>query len=570
VQVPEEEWAGAVPKKDWKTIHHADTNELPKEWNNDTVFLNPKPYPSKAPKARRVSIGAAQAILFLCKAGTPELASSAWHTAALCPQTLIKHGKSQNVFWVMASTTYAAMVWRATLLPCSAAVEAEVKERSAAACKALEQAADFEQLSDTEGEEQGQMATYGLSLDEPWSWLTVTEIKDYGAFPTAWSVSTHDPSTLGFLTLRIKGPAVPAIVPAMCRSSAGRLLVTQRAKMCNHYGVGSDNMTLDQREKALLEQVLRPFGDTVASKYQKQLAARQLAEAKAREKRAKAKAESGTDDGIWPDQDEEDLDEESGEPGLSDEEDLPPELAELTEAAVAEIPTDNFTEPERRQLLGPGAIKKRAKRIAKAYIDKFLGKDAKRRKTSDAVGSDTDGTKPGDTAGSSEDVATLMEDEERSNLRWVRIYVPPDASLCLVAAGSGRKHPHWIARQAGLEDAFEKEVRQKSRKQTFKSENLQHAAFQVCLTWLWTKRALLDPRCCQPPCVVEALRHCENCANGRPCSAMSLLAEGQATQLVSVQPPKAIAKRGRAAGPGPGPASCPKKSRFRCRLRLKL
>ena len=146
--------------------------------------------------SRRLSLGAAQAMLWLWRRKELHLAHMTEHSCALTPQTLVTKAGTKKFFFVLASTCHGAWTW-----------EAEVVETQ----------------------------TYTLRGHNEWAWLTVTNVKDWHCVPYEWTINKVQTEQFGFLCMKQRGASCPLVVEALCRKR--RPLVHQRVLLLRCYGV---------------------------------------------------------------------------------------------------------------------------------------------------------------------------------------------------------------------------------------------------------------------------------------------------------------------------------------------
>ncbi|CAK9083273.1 unnamed protein product [Durusdinium trenchii] len=136
------------------TVKHKDFARLQLKGFQPTAF------------SRRLSLGAAQAMLWLWRRKELHLAHMTEHSCALTPQTLVTKAGTKKFFFVLASTCHGAWTW-----------EAEVVETQ----------------------------TYTLRGHNEWAWLTVTNVKDWHCVPYEWTINKVQTEQFGFLCMKQRG-----------------------------------------------------------------------------------------------------------------------------------------------------------------------------------------------------------------------------------------------------------------------------------------------------------------------------------------------------------------------------
>jgi hypothetical protein len=197
VKVPVLAYAGEIPKGDaWSTLTNPTKTAVPPDWGFEAVLQGSKKYVSKSPAGRRISLGAAQAMLWCWKRKELNLAHLTEQSCALTPQTLIKQDCHDQHYFVLASTCHGAWVWEAELLESN---------------------------------------LHGLRFHGDWEWLTVTNVKAWQSVPYEWCVNSSDTENFGFLALNTAATPVPLVIEALCRKR--RPLVHQRMLLLRCYGL---------------------------------------------------------------------------------------------------------------------------------------------------------------------------------------------------------------------------------------------------------------------------------------------------------------------------------------------
>ena len=353
---------------------------------------------------------------------------------------------------------------------------------------------------------------FGLHVGTAWEWLPLLEAVKWSFVPTSWTIlPTGREKDYGFLALRQDGATIPVVVQALSRRTP-RLLSALRPSLCQLYpffatlAEGSD---MEAKEVALIKHLLQHLPQEVLQGHVSACRSvwRGIKEQAA--KRAKKKEASGQ------------VEEENEGESEADEEAVPEEILDFVYAAVDGIDSDQLGERDKKQFKSSEAMEKRCRERASALLQ---GMKAKLRCQE---AEQTDQPEVRDNEGNSasvppegeemkapeagEDSKTLPGERQpytrKSDLRWVAPFVPDAPRKCSLSTG---KASQFVARNhVELEEA-PAELKQKTKSAMEKDDRSLHAAFLVCLEWLWKKhclwskeerpahvqKALLDTDCC--------------------------------------------------------------------------
>jgi hypothetical protein len=98
VEVPKSDWGKAPPKTAWATLTNPTNHTLPPALGTNDTLKGTKPYPSKTPYSRRVSIGAFIAMELCCETSRAQVAGQCWQTCACSARILIREVSSGKFF----------------------------------------------------------------------------------------------------------------------------------------------------------------------------------------------------------------------------------------------------------------------------------------------------------------------------------------------------------------------------------------------------------------------------------------------------------------------------------------
>ena len=216
VKVEQDDWQAAAPSRPLsRQLYHSDSTKLPQDWGCEKVLApaRSRSYTSKSPAGSRASIGAAQALRILFQRHCLDQAGLAWQSCAMYPRTLVgvlpqtpMGIDDTTVSLVLASSTWAAVVWPATAL----------------------------------GD-----GMFVFDTASPWTWITITDVEQWCCLPAAPYVNTCNPTRFGFLGLRQTGTPLPLAVSALLHTK-DRLMAWQRKAFCQHFGCTATKTLLEQ------------------------------------------------------------------------------------------------------------------------------------------------------------------------------------------------------------------------------------------------------------------------------------------------------------------------------------
>ena len=75
-----------------------------------------------------------------------------------------------------------------------------------------------------------------FSFDAPWSWIVVTDIREWYFIQTEWGVYEQHPEKYGYIEARCLNsemPHVPAVAEALVQTGRHKLTISDRDALCN-------------------------------------------------------------------------------------------------------------------------------------------------------------------------------------------------------------------------------------------------------------------------------------------------------------------------------------------------
>ena len=500
------------PAKGWKNAFDAKGVVMPRSWNVDNMTEPKKTYISKRPADIRHSIAAAAAMMWLHERQAWHEAGTVWQTCAILPHTFVQqksgcrgtavtgHGTQCPLWFVLACATYGARV-----------------------CEAHRHSDNL----------------IVLNLRREWSWIHVTDIREWEHIRVKWVVSTIDAHQYGFLAAAPIGSPVPAVIPALCATGPRKLMKTRQDGLVAHCRSETADGSPSKFPEGMPDLMKHLLGGHPDAEYWRTQWSKVEAHA-ARRARKRQKTNQNSDDNSASSSDS------SSSSSASDN-----ETAWLEGLALDEIHDQSEFQDRRKKLEGEDhqSRQKRFYQNAESKLkngnshepstDHGKAENGEADKSVAAPEASTDhGKADNGEADNGEADLTCPGVDRRvvTRVPWAWPFLPghpasqsqiPDSVLSCTFHLNESRH-QWFSKyllHPNFDIKLPANLKQKSKSKTFdpSCSRDEHAAFQEVLKWLWDKHMAVAPGAMMPPVVSAALVKCQHCKLKVACEAMAVL-----------------------------------------------